>query len=54
MRSIAVLPFDDFGPKPEDAYFASGIHEEITSKLSRISALKVISRTSVMQPISSE
>jgi len=47
--AIAVLPFDDFSPDPDAAYFASGIHEEITSKLSRISALKVISRSSVMQ-----
>jgi len=47
--SIAVLPFDDFSPNPDDAYFANGMHEEIISKLSKIAALRVISRNSVMQ-----
>jgi TolB-like protein len=47
--AIAVLPFDNFSPNPDDAYFADGMHEEIIMQLSRISALKVISRTSVMQ-----
>ena len=47
--AVAVLPFDNFSPDPEDAYFAGGMQEEITSALSRISALRVISRTSVMQ-----
>jgi len=47
--AIAVLPFDNFSPNPDDAYFADGMHEEIIAQLSRISALKVISRTSVMQ-----
>jgi adenylate cyclase len=47
--AIAVLPFDNFSPNPDDAYFADGMHEEIITQLSRISAIKVISRTSVMQ-----
>jgi TolB-like protein len=47
--TIAVLPFENFSPDPEDAYFADGMHEEILSKLSRISSLRVISRSSVMQ-----
>jgi TolB-like protein/DNA-binding SARP family transcriptional activator len=47
--TVAVLPFQNFSPDPEDAYFADGIHEEILSKLSRISSLRVISRSSVMQ-----
>jgi TolB-like protein len=47
--AIAVLPFDNFSPDPDDAYFADGMHEAITTQLSRISAIKVISRTSVMQ-----
>jgi len=47
--AIAVLPFDNFSPNPDDAYFADGMHDEIITQLSRISALKVISRTSVMQ-----
>jgi TolB-like protein len=47
--TIAVLPFENFSPNPEDTYFADGIHEEILSKLSGISSLRVISRSSVMQ-----
>jgi TolB-like protein len=47
--AIAVLPFDNFSPNPDDAFFADGMHEEIITQLSRISAIKVISRTSVMQ-----
>ena len=29
--SIAVLPLDNISPNPEDAYFADGMHEELTS-----------------------
>jgi TolB-like protein len=47
--AVAVLPFDNFSPNPDDAYFADGMHEEIIRQLSRISGIKVISRTSVMQ-----
>jgi TolB-like protein/Flp pilus assembly protein TadD len=48
-KSIAVLPFANISPDPEDAYFADGIHDEILAQLSKIRDLKVISRTSVMQ-----
>lgn len=44
--SIAVLPFDDFSPDPANAYFADGIQEEITSRLSLIRGLGVRGRTS--------
>ncbi|KPK65578.1 MAG: hypothetical protein AMS21_04305 [Gemmatimonas sp. SG8_38_2] len=47
--AIAVLPFDNFSPNPDDAYFADGMHEEIIRKLSDISGVRVISRTSVMR-----
>jgi serine/threonine-protein kinase len=46
---IAVLPLENHSPNPDDAFFADGMLEEITSKLSTISALRVISRSSVMQ-----
>ncbi|WP_270938031.1 winged helix-turn-helix domain-containing protein [Falsiroseomonas oryzae] len=44
--SLAVLPFDNIGDDPEQAYFADGLVEELTSALSRIRALFVIARNS--------
>ena len=48
-KSIAVLPFANISPNPEDAYFADGIHDEILAQISKIRDIKVISRTSVMR-----
>src|SRR5438094_3354979 len=45
-KSIAVLPFDNRSRDPDNAYFADGIQDEILTRLSKIAALKVISRTS--------
>lgn len=45
-KSIAVLPFENLSTDPENAYFATGIQDEILSNLAKISDLKVISRTS--------
>ena len=47
--SIAVLPFDNRSAKADDAFFVDGIHDDILTQLSKVSALKVISRTSVEQ-----
>ena len=47
-KRIAVLPFLNMSPDPNDQYFADGITEEIISIVSGISGLSVISRTSVM------
>ncbi len=49
IRSIAVLPLDDLSGDPEQAYFADGMTDALINSLGRIGALKVISRTSVMQ-----
>jgi TolB-like protein/Tfp pilus assembly protein PilF len=49
VSSVAVLPFENLSPDPEDAYFTDGIHDEIIYQLGKITALKVISRTSVME-----
>ena len=48
-KSIAVLPFDNLSRDPENAYFTDGIKDEILTRLSKISALKVISRTSTQK-----
>lgn len=47
-KSIAVLPFENFSDKAQNTYFADGIQDDILTNLSKISDLKVISRTSVM------
>ncbi len=48
-NSVAVLPFENVSPNPNDAYIATGIHEEILNQLVKLSALNVIARTSVQQ-----
>src|SRR5437879_5249287 len=48
-KSIAVLPFDNLSRDPDNAFFASGIQDEILVRLAKIGALKVISRTSTQQ-----
>ncbi len=45
-KSIAVLPFENLSEEKSNAYFAAGIQDEILTRLSKIGALKVISRTS--------
>ena len=45
-KSIAVLPFENLSSDKENAFFAQGIQDEIITTLSRISGLRVISRTS--------
>src|SRR6478736_3588801 len=45
-KSIAVLPFENFSAEKDNAFFAQGIQDEIITTLSRISGLRVISRTS--------
>ena len=47
--SIAVLPLANLSGDPEKDYFADGMTEALITELSRIKALKVISRTSVMR-----
>jgi TolB-like protein/class 3 adenylate cyclase/Tfp pilus assembly protein PilF len=48
-KSIAVLPFENLSRDPDNAYFTDGIQDEILTRLSKIGALKVISRTSTQK-----
>ena len=49
IRSIAVLPLDNYSGDPNQEYFAEGMTDELTADLATISQLRVISRGSVMQ-----
>jgi TolB-like protein/DNA-binding winged helix-turn-helix (wHTH) protein len=46
---LAVLPFENLSPDPDNAFFTDGMHEEILSTLARrASSLEVVSRTTMM------
>ena len=47
--SVAVLPFVNMSPDPEQDYFCDGISEEIINSLTHVAGLKVIARTSAFQ-----
>src|SRR6187200_3271220 len=48
-KSIAVLPFENFSPAKDNAFFADGIQDDILTSLAKIKDLRVISRSSVMK-----
>jgi len=50
---IGVLPFDNLSPDPDNAFFASGIHEEVLTRLASLDQVRVISRTS-METVAAE
>jgi len=49
LRAIAVLPFQNMSPDPENEYFSDGMTEEILTRLSKIRELKVTSRSTVFR-----
>jgi len=44
-----VLPFENLSAEKENAFFADGVQDDVLTSLAKVAALKVISRTSVMQ-----
>src|SRR5436190_1637732 len=48
IRSLAVLPLENLSHDPEQEYFADGLTEALITSLAKISALRVISRTTAM------
>ncbi len=48
-KSLAVLPFTNLSPDPDQQYFSDGMMDEILDRLFKIGDLKVISRTSCMR-----
>ena len=49
IQSIAVLPLENLSGDPEQDYFADGMTEALITDLGKLSALRVISRRSVMR-----
>lgn len=49
IRSLAVLPLDDFSGDGARDYFTAGLQEELIAQLSQIGGLRVVSRTSVQR-----
>lgn len=48
-KSIAVLPFANLSPDPEDEFLSDGITEEIITSLAKLQGLRVAARTSTFQ-----
>jgi TolB-like protein/DNA-binding winged helix-turn-helix (wHTH) protein len=49
IRSVAVLPLQNFSNDPSQEYFVDGMTDELITDLAQIRELKVVSRTSIMQ-----
>jgi TolB-like protein/DNA-binding winged helix-turn-helix (wHTH) protein/Flp pilus assembly protein TadD len=49
IRSVVVLPFENLSNDPGQEYFVDGMTDAVTTDLAQVRALRVMSRTSVMQ-----
>jgi len=49
IRSIAVLPLKNFSGDPSEEFFADGITDQLITDLAKVSPLRVVSRSSIMQ-----
>ncbi len=47
--SVAILPFANLSPDPENEFFAEGITDDLIAQVAKIGSLRVIARTSVMR-----
>ncbi len=47
IRSLAVLPLENFSENAEQDYFAAGMHEALIERLSQLPEIRVVSRTTV-------
>ena len=48
-NSVAVLPFENLSPDPNNAYFAAGVHDTILNELAKINDVNVIARTTMLR-----
>jgi TolB-like protein len=49
VRSLAILPLDDFSQEEGGEHFTAAMHEELVNQLSLLGGIRVLSRTSVLQ-----
>ena len=54
IRSLAVLPLQNFSEDAEQDYFAAGMHEALLERLSQLPEVRLVSRTSVAQYASTD
>jgi TolB-like protein/DNA-binding winged helix-turn-helix (wHTH) protein/Flp pilus assembly protein TadD len=48
-NSVAVLPFENLSPDPDNAFFAAGMHETTLNELAKVRDLHAMARTSVLR-----